>query len=265
MANHYTTNKDEWKALADIDYFGMFVKAYIPFNAWLNVNYPTSNMDREKINSIKRENNPFRSRIYSLLENESIEGNNFRTTIGELHYLLENHYIYNQDRRITFSDIVLGKNPENVFEETYRGIGFRVQYGNGGTDKHTHSLIKNRKGNAIFTKTQEDYNLSELKACPDFEELKEEYKSHLLYCYEMVVPDLKRNLLSVFDATAPNQYYMMGQFKFVKEKEYIAQGLIEIIYNMRNSLFHGELIPNKEANKIYGAAYKILRELIEAL
>ena len=36
-------------------------------------------------------------------------------------------------------------------------------------------------------------------------------------------------------------------------------------YNLRNSLFHGELIPNKEANKIYGAAYKILRELIDAL
>ena len=58
---------------------------------------------------------------------------------------------------------------------------------------------------------------------------------------------------------------MMGQFKFVKDKEYIAQGLIEILYNLRNSLFHGELTPNKEANKIYGAAYKILRELIEAL
>jgi len=34
---------------------------------------------------------------------------------------------------------------------------------------------------------------------------------------------------------------------------------------MRNSLFHGELIPDKEANRLYGAAYKILRELIDAL
>ena len=265
MANHYTANKDEWKALADIDYFGMFVKAYIPFNAWLNVTHSQYSKDREKINAIKRENNPFRNRIYVLLETETQEGSNFRNSIGELHSLLENHYIYNQDKRITFSDIILGKNPDNVKEDSFRGIGFRVQYGNGGTDKHTHSLIKSRKGNAIFTKTQEDYNLSELKACPDFEELKEEYKSHLLYCYEMVVPDLKRNLLSGFNATDPNQYYMMGQFKFVKDKEYIAQGLIEILYNLRNSLFHGELTPNKEANKIYGAAYKILRELIEAL
>ena len=34
---------------------------------------------------------------------------------------------------------------------------------------------------------------------------------------------------------------------------------------MRNSLFHGELIPDNEANKIYGAAYKILRVLIDAI
>lgn len=265
MANYYTTNKDAWRALADIDYFGMFVKAYIPFNAWLNVTYPLYQRDREKINAIKRDNNPFRNKIYSLLEAEAQEGANFRNSIGELHYLLENHYIHNQDKRITFSDIILGKNPDNIKEDNYRGIGFRVQYGNGGTDTHTHSLVKNKKGIAIFTKIQEDYSISELKACPDFVALKEEYQQRLLYCYEMVTPDLKRNLLTGFDTTDSRQYYSMGQYKFIKEKEYIAQGLIEIIYNMRNSLFHGELIPDKDTNKIYGAAYKILRELIEAL
>ena len=58
---------------------------------------------------------------------------------------------------------------------------------------------------------------------------------------------------------------MFGQIMFIKNSENIAKGIIEVIYNLRNSLFHGELIPNKEANKIYGAAYKILRELIDAL
>ena len=266
MANHYTTNKDEWRALADIDYFGMFVKAYIPFNAWMNVTYPASPMDRAKINAVKRDTNPFRDKIYALLDASTQEGANFRNAIGELHYLLENHHIHNQDRRITFTDIVLGKNPDNIKEDSYRGIGFRVQYGNGsGTDTHTHSLIKRRDGSAIFTKTQEDYNLSELKACPDYALLSDEYKTRLVKCYELVIPNLTKNLLTGFDATDPTKYYNIGQFKFVKEREYIAQGLIEILYNMRNSLFHGELIPNKEANKIYGAAYKILRELIEAL
>ncbi len=266
MANHFTTNKDEWRALADIDYFGMFVKAYIPFNAWMNVTYPQYQKDREKINAVKRDTNPFRDKIYSLLDSDAQEGTDFRNTIGELHILLENHHIHNQDRRITFTDIVVGRNPDNIKEDSYYGIGFRVQYGNGGSsDTHTHSLIKRNNGTAIFTKTQDNYNLSELKACPDYEALPEEYKRRLVRCYELVIPDLKKNLLTGFDANDPTKYYEIGKFKFIKDREYIAKGLIEIIYNMRNSLFHGELIPNKEANKIYGAAYKILRELIEAL
>ena len=265
MANHYTTNKDEWRALADIDYFGMFVKAYIPFNAWMNVTYPTLPLDRAKINAVKKDTNPFRDKIYSFLDADTQEGANFRNAIGELHYLLENHYIHNQDRRITFTDIVLGKNPDNIKEDSYRGIGFRVQYGNGSGSTETHSLVKRKNGRAIFTKVQEDYNLSELKACPDYTALKEEYKKRLVKCYELVTPDLTQNLLAGFDVNDPSRYYEIGQFKFIKDRESIAKGLIEILYNMRNSLFHGELIPNKAVNKIYGAAYKILRELIEAL
>lgn len=107
MANHYTTNKDEWKALADIDYFGMFVKAYIPFNAWLSVNYPKLNLDRAKINAIKKEPNLFRNKIIVLLDSEAQEGASSRNNIG-LHSLLENHYIENNGNRISFTIIVVG-------------------------------------------------------------------------------------------------------------------------------------------------------------
>ena len=87
----------------------------------------------------------------------------------------------------------------------------------------------------------------------------------LLACYKAVMPDSVMNLLDGVNPKDKSQSYMMGQIKFVKDSENVAKGLIEVLYNLRNSLFHGELIPNKEANKIYGAAYKILRELIEAL
>ena len=43
------------------------------------------------------------------------------------------------------------------------------------------------------------------------------------------------------------------------------QGLIEVLYNLRNALFHGEINPNGDANKVYGAAYHILRSVIECL
>lgn len=265
MANYYTPNKDEWKALADIDYFGMFVKAYIPFNAWMNVSYPQFDSDRARINAIKRDPNLFRDKIYALLDSDSQVGANFRNTIGELHNLLENHYIHNQDRRITFTEIVLGRNPVNLKEDSHRGIGFRVQYGNGGTSTQTDSLIKHRNNAPIFRLSQPDYDIAALKVNPNFIALPEEYRGRLVQCYEAVKPIITKNLLTGFNPNDETQYYKMGSFMFVRDKESIAKGLIEILYNMRNSLFHGELIPNKEANKIYGAAYTILRELIEAL
>ena len=146
MANLFTGHKDEWKALADIDYFGAFVKAYIPFNAWMNINYPSLDSDRAKINEIKKNSNTFRDKICALLNADNQDGSQFRSLLGELHDLLENHYINNQDKRVTFTNVTIGKNPVNVSEDSFNGIGYRVQYGNGGNVTQTHSLIKNRKG-----------------------------------------------------------------------------------------------------------------------
>ena len=265
MANLFTGHKDEWKALADIDYFGAFVKAYIPFNAWMNINYPSLDSDRAKINEIKKNSNTFRDKICALLNADNQDGSQFRSLLGELHDLLENHYINNQDKRVTFTNVTIGKNPVNVSEDSFNGIGYRVQYGNGGNVTQTHSLIKNRKGTAIFHLAQNDYNINELKTNPDFLKQKADYQSHLLNCYKCVEPYLQRNFTTGFDMSDRNTFYEFGNYKFIKESENIAKGLIEIIYNLRNSLFHGELVPNKEANQVYGAAYRILYLLIQSL
>lgn len=264
MANLFTGHKDEWKALADIDYFGAFVKAYIPFNAWMNISYPALNTDREKINEIKRNSNTFRDKICALLNANNQDGSQFRGLLGELHDSLENHYINNQDKRITFTNVTIGKNPRNISEDSWRGIGFRVQYGNGATTE-TQSLIKRRNGTSIFHLLQPNYDIEALRANAEFVAQNQEYKSHLLNCYKDVEPYIQRDFTTGFNAADQNTYFECGNYKFIKEPENLAKGLIEIIYNLRNSLFHGELVPNKEANQVYGAAYRILYLLIQSL
>ena len=265
MANLFTGHKDEWKSLADIDYFGAFVKAYIPFNAWMNISYPELNTDREKINEIKKNTNPFRDKICSLLNANNQDGAQFRGLLGELHDALENHYINNQDKRISFTNVTIGKNTINISTDSWRGIGFRVQYGNGAGTTDTHSLVKRRDGTAIFNLTQPNYDIDDLKARPNFATLSPEYQNHLLNCYKNVEPYIQKNFTTGFNVADRNTYYECGNYKFIKESENIAKGLIEIIYNLRNSLFHGELIPNKEANQVYGVAYRVLYILIQTL
>lgn len=266
MHNEYVAHKDEWKALADIDYFGMFVKAYIPFNAWMNVSYPAAITDREKINAIKKDSNPFRNKICALLNADTQEGNNFRGLLGELHDMLENHYVHNQDKRLSFTCVTLGKNPDNVAVNTYRGIEYRVQYGNKAGSTQMLVLIKNQAGKAIVNINQPDYDIEGLKRHPDFIAIDNQgRKDRLINCYKQVEPYITKDFTTGFNINDVRFFYQCGKYKFAKEDENIAKGLIEIIYNMRNSLFHGELVPDKEANMTYGTAYKILRILIDAI
>ena len=126
MANLFTGHKDEWKALADIDYLGAFVRAYIPFNAWMNISYPTLDTDRAKINEIKKNPNTFRNKICALINTNNQDGSKFRNLLGELHDLLENNPIHNQDKQISFTNVTIGKNTQNISEDSRYGIGFRV-------------------------------------------------------------------------------------------------------------------------------------------
>jgi len=261
MSNLFTGHKEEWKTLADIDYFSAFVKAYIPFNAWMNISYPSLDSDRAKINNIKKNSNIFRDKICAWLNADNQDGSQFRGLLGELHDLLENHYINNQDKRISFSSVTIGKNTHNVDEDSLRGIGFRVQFENGNTT----SLIKKRDGSAIFNLSQPNYDIEELKRNPDFVTQRQEYQSYLLNCYRNVAPYIQKDFTTGFDTTDKYSYYQCGNYKFIRESENLAKGLIEILYNLRCSLFHGEIVPNKEANQVYGAAYRILHMLIQSL
>ena len=54
----------------------------------------------------------------------------------------------------------------------------------------------------------------------------------------------------------------IGLFKFTSDKKLIARALIEILYQLRNSLFHGELTPTPEVQKAYEPAYLILKWII---
>lgn len=104
--NTFASTKNDWKRLADIDYFGMYVKAYIPFNAWMNINYEAEKTDRDKISAIRGNANPFKNKIVSLIEDDDQAGEDFRTWIGSLHAALEQARIYNKGNYISFTDIV---------------------------------------------------------------------------------------------------------------------------------------------------------------
>jgi len=57
----------------------------------------------------------------------------------------------------------------------------------------------------------------------------------------------------------------MRNLYFINDSEQLCKGIIEILYKLRNTLFHGEIVPDSDTNKVYEPAYQILYTLIQAL
>jgi hypothetical protein len=258
----YTENSEKWKNLASIDYFTHFIKAWIPFNAWYKNFYPDLTTDRKAIDEIKSTSNKFRNKLVSLLINGDNDGVAFKSRIAELHSELERKYIHNKGKRITFENIVIENNTQKLSIFNYKSLSYKADRGIAGRPKEVQISIVGSNGAIKFSYTQNDgFDLADLLSNPSFTGLSQTQKSNLKNCYEGINPTKPVNLLS-HDV---DNCIQMGNFHFIQDTDKLCKGIIEIIYNLRNVLFHGEIIPDSDTNKVYEPAYQILHTLIQSL
>ena len=59
-----------------------------------------------------------------------------------------------------------------------------------------------------------------------------------------------------------DDYIDIEGYQFINNQNQIARALIEVLYQLRNSLFHGEITPTREIQKAYEPAYLILKRII---
>lgn len=263
MPSLYTENSEKWKSLASIDYFTQFVKAWIPFNAWYKNYYPGAKTDRAAIDEIKTNNNNFRSRLISLLNNQGNDGVAFKSRIAELHLELERKYLFNKGERITFERIVIEKNPneQNHFARnncTYQALRNIA----GRPAKEVVISIISRHVSVGFSYTQVNgFDIDDLISHQDFIKLSRTQQNNLKACYEAIDPSKPIILLS-HDL---NNCIQMGNLHLIDDPDKLCKGIIEILYKLRNVLFHGEIIPDSDTKKVYGHAYRTMYTLIRYL
>jgi len=227
------------------------------------------NTDREAINEIKSTSNKFRHKLISLLRGADNDNRIFKSYISILHYELERKYIYNRGERITFEVIVIERNPNKL--ETFKKYGctYKVERGpvdptTGQPTKETNIAItfSDKSGATKLSHTQSDgFDLDDLEAHPDFKSLSPTQQSNLEACYKEINPFKPTNLL----ATDTNDCIKMDNVRFISNTDKLCKGTIEILYKLRNVLFHGEIVPDKDTNKVYEPAYHVLNMLIQAL
>ena len=263
MLNYYVANAENWKALSNIDYFTHFVKAWIPFNAWYRNSYPALESDAEIMQQIKTQHNSCRNRIISLIENPETDNDSkiFKMYLGELHHQLERNHIHNRGVRISFTNIVVEDNPQIIFEREYRKFSYKVEIDAGNRRRTTSTVIDSKSVTRMHFIQTAGYNLDELLAEAQYKALPPECQHLLKTCYGEVNPKKAISLLEM----DPSNSLKIGNYSFVNDSELIAKAIITIIYNLRNSLFHGQLVPDRNTQLVYEPAYHMLRMLVMSL
>jgi len=263
MPNTFIDNRDAWLRLAEIDYLGQFVKTWLAFNAWYRTAY-TENNDREIINEIKwNPSGTLGNRMRPLLTSTSDDSAQFRAEIGLLHHRLENYEINEgkgeKKRRITLTNIYLKNNSPGRNSDTYRGYEFCVELRANG---HIITEVKRIKdGWMALHHTQPQHDLNDL-------ERQAAYRNNL----PSTVQPLVRGL---YIQSTPKQYTNLldgsepciecGAYRFSCGREVLFAGVIEALYLMRCTLFHGELVPTKDATACYEPAYRLVRRFLDCL
>lgn len=261
MPNPYIDNSERWLALAEIDYLTQFVKAWIPFNAWYMNMYPTLKRDRIIIEEIKSNPNVFRDKIIALLNGTDNDSIIFKGQIAKLHQYLESIYLPNADNRITFQSINVEINPITSETLTFRRWIYKVELTRAGNSTNINSLVTNSSGITQYTFNQSKYDLENLTLhVQQHSSINDNQRNCLLETYKKINPKKPANLIS-----SNRQGIEAGNLILIDDTEKLVKGLIEVIYKLRNILFHGELIPNNDNRKVYEPAFYILKTLIQSL
>ncbi|MDD7913778.1 hypothetical protein [Polaribacter ponticola] len=268
-----TENIRMWIEQSDIDYIGHFIKAWIPFNAWYNDTFSSLTSDRQKISAIKSQNNTVRRGINSLMESDSQLGQEFRSNLSALYYQLQQNQIDGRDGRIWFEDALKEKNNIDLIDNREFG---RDKYYLKRTDgqylgqvSEMKIILKKKSDNSTtFVYTHTEYDITHLQSFPAYQSLSHTKKEQVRIMFQELKPIRIETLLETNKNESPINYYQCDSYVLRREPTnscysiYVVKALLEILYQLRNVLFHGELVPNKGAQNVYKEAYLVLKMIL---
>jgi hypothetical protein len=270
-----TENIRRWIEQSDIDYITYFIKAWIPFNAWYSSRYEPLDGERPKINAIKNtQDDPVRRGINTYLEGDGQVSQEFRSYLAALHHALEQAGIDSREGRVSFREIIKEKNSTNLVDnETKRQITYFLRRVDGtrlGEITQMEVFLKDRAGSTFFNYRHTEYDWGHLQNMPTFTGLSPVQQENTRLYFESLHPIIITDAIETNLQEAPRNYYRCDSYIFKRDTNdnfcngrIVVKGLIEVLYQLRNILFHGELTPNETVQPVYKNAYFLLKMLLE--
>ncbi len=260
-----------WRDRAEIDWFGQFVQAWIPFNAWMVHSYGDLK-DFELIDRMKSGGNVVYNRILPMLsqnlaqvrggptgwQDDSPEAQEFRLGCGDLHRLLQACVVDSRRGRLTFEAVDIGPNPKLDEQQQSYGRQFRVRRNHPNRGEYLLEVSATRSYAALSIQLQ-TFDWSLVEADPSFVALELGHQSRLKLMFDAVSPRLVRNVLQ--PGGQPGGL-VCGDATFIPVPAQVFSALVDILYGLRNALFHGSITPNHQHNEIYEPAYNLVMRFV---
>ncbi len=272
------------KAELVMDYYTLFIKSWIPYNAWYMHNFydenssPKRDRDASIINHINSTSNRYRDKIKSLLRGSDQLAVDFRHLLGKLHVELEANPIPNFENRINFSTIHLSRNNQKTHTQSKGLFTYSVKFDDTlpRTSKRWFLEVQKKSNNQTIHRIELfNWSEEELDNEQDFISISEsEKKVQLRDAFSKINP--RKPIIIILPtkktrsgkAIQPNSSICVNpasNLYFTNDYDLVSKVIVQLLYELRCKLFHGELDPIDSNLNVYKYAYRIQNILIKEL
>ena len=274
------THISKWIEKSQPDFYTMFIKSWIPYNAWYMHNFYDEDAkrtsDKSIIRHIGREANLYKNRIIGLLKGGDDDSLYFKELLWRLHCELENHPIPDYIDKISFSNICIEDNSSQTYSFTFKKHTFKGYFDSGKpktTPRWKFEVIETKALKTIASVELFKCSLSELLNNANYKSIKsDDIKKGIENCLKEIDPNKKISIINTpvsrkGKLQRPSNSIVVKDNKlfFRDNIEDVSKAIIQILYELRCKLFHGEIEPTNANSGIYEQAFYIQRMLIKEL
>lgn len=240
---------NNYKRLIEIDYFTLFTKCYFALNSYIKVKFQGN--DREKIDQLK-EDIKIQNRF-----NEFFKEDIFIANLKEFKNSLYEAQIINDGLLISFERVkIQAFSPKEIPEIIRNNIIYNLKIVGGKNEKIKFTCLS--KKNNSNKQEEKECKYSELEQILNNTDLSKPQRQIIKNSFDEEISQYHQNLNKIIDN--------INTSSSDEEKKKIYKEFIEIIYLLRNALFHSQINPMQEdIHKVYKLAYILFKDFIYKL
>ena len=264
-----------WIKWSKADYYVLFVKAWIPFNAWYHKTYydeTSCKTDKDMIIKVKTRDNPYKQKLKNLLTATGDEADVFRFHLAHLYHELELHTVPNANERLSFNTIWADENNLDaaVVEYGQKKYVFSKITSPPGGKKFKIEIQKKADGTTKAMIELFKKSMVELTAHPDYHPLNITDKEKVRECLTNVLRHKPAGIVKQPSANGrkPSHAIVIDTqipLYLTDDKDLVARAVIQLLYQLRCIMFHGSLDPAVANQGIYKYAYHIQEILMKEI